>query len=345
MSEKTENRKTEHLEIALNKKISFKEKTTGFEDIELEYLTLPEIDFEKIETKTRFLGHWLESPFMITAITGGVEKSKQINEDIAKACQEKRIAMGLGSIRTMLEKKEFKKHNFRKTAPDILLFGNIGVAQLKEFSVGEIEKALEELQCNALAIHLNAAQEALQKEGSKNFENCLKEIENTCNELNKLVIVKEVGHGISLSIAEKLAEIKGLKGIDVAGAGGTSWTAIDALRGNEEIAETFWDFGIPTAVSIIQTRMAFEGALIASGGIRNGLNAVKAMVVGADLAGFALPALKAQASKGSKGVSELIERMTKEFKIGMFLCGAKKPEELKGKKYYLFGKTREWVEQ
>ena len=342
----TVSRKREHIEVALKHDVQFKGKTTGLEEVELEYLALPELDFKEVETRTKFLGFEFSFPLIASSITGGHADVKKINEDIAKACSKQGIGMALGSIRAMLEdKKQADSYKIRKLIPKGFLAANLGITQLKDYSAQQLEKAIEELQADALFIHVNAAQEALQKDGSPSFKNCTKKLEEFCEQFSKPVIVKEVGNGISLSTAEQLSRAR-LSALDIAGAGGTSWTAIDSIRGNKEIGETFWNFGTPTAVSIIQARMVFEQLpIIASGGIRTGLDITKALVLGADLAGTAMPILHAQHKGGAQSISKLFEKMRQEFRIGMFLTGAKKPEELKGKKYYLFGKTLDWVEQ
>ncbi|MFH1234629.1 MAG: alpha-hydroxy-acid oxidizing protein, partial [Candidatus Diapherotrites archaeon] len=219
----------------------------------------------------------------------------------------------------------------RDVAPDIFLAGNIGAAQLKEYSVERIEKALSDVGADALAIHLNAAQEAMQPDGTPDFRGAFEKIAEISKRLKKPVYVKEVGHGIGWTVARKLAKTN-IKAIDVQGAGGTSWIGIDSLRGNRELGETFWDFGIPTAVSIFECRQEFRGKIIASGGIRSGLDIIKGIILGADLGGIALPVLKAQAEGGEKGAEKYLERIIQEIRIGMFLLNARTIEDLKKKK-------------
>lgn len=342
----TVSRKREHIEISLKHDVQFRSKKTGFDDVELEYLALPELDFKELSTETRFLNFDFSFPLFASSITGGHSDVKKINEDIAKACSNAGIGMALGSVRAMLEdKKTADSYKVRKQIPKGFLAANIGATQLKEYSIQQLEKAMEEIQADALFVHLNAAQEALQMEGTPNFKGTIKQLQDFCQQFSLPVILKEVGNGISLSTAEMLQGVD-FDALDVAGAGGTSWTAIDSLRGNKDIAETFWDFGTPTVVSIIQSRMVFDKSpLIASGGIRSGLDIAKSLVLGADLCGTAMPILHAQHKNSVKGVEELLEKFRKEFKISMFLTGAKSPEELKGRKYYMFGKTLDWVEQ
>jgi isopentenyl-diphosphate delta-isomerase len=336
MSKNTQSRKTEHLRIAVSKNVQFREKTTGlekfaFKNAELNYRALPEINKKEIKLATEFLGKKFEAPLIVEAITGGIKKAKKINTDIAMACEQLGIGMCLGSQRAMIENPRLRETYFvRNIAPTMFLAGNIGVTELDKYPVGEIAKAVESVGGDALAIHLNAAQAAMQPEGETNFRNRLREIEKTAKQLHKPVYVKEVGHGIDFETAKKLAKT-GIKAIDVGGAGGTSWTAIDSMRGNRDIGETFWDFGIPTAKSIIQCKKAFGGKIIASGGIRTGLDCAKAIALGADLCGMALPVLKAQQKGGSEGAKRLLEKTIEELRISMFLAGAKSLKQLKGK--------------
>lgn len=325
-------RKEEHIDIALKENVFFRQKTTELEKIQLEYNCLPEISLDEVDCSTEFLGKKFSAPLMVSALTGGIERAKKINKDIARACQKLGIGMGLGSQRAMLENPELKETYWvRDVAPDIFLAGNIGATQLKEYSAEQLEKALEEVKADALAIHLNAAQEAIQPDGTPDFRNAFEKINEVSKALSRPVFVKEVGHGIGWIVARKLAKTN-IKAIDVQGAGGTSWTGIESLRGNREIGKTFWDFGIPTAVSIYECRREFKGKIIASGGIRSGLDIIKAIILGADLGGIALPVLKAQAEGGAQGVEEYLQRIIREIRIGMFLLNAKTIEDLRKKK-------------
>ncbi len=333
---KIENRKLEHLDISLNKNVQFREKTTGFEKIafkgiDLEYKALPEMDKGEVNLETEFLGKKFKSPLMVEAITGGAKEAGKINKDIAKACEALGIGMGLGSQRAMIEKPELSEtYVVRDVAPTIFLAGNIGVTELGKIPASQIAEALEKVGADALAVHINAAQAAMQPEKETDFSGRVAEIKKLVKEIKKPVYVKEVGHGINLETAKALAKT-GIKAIDVAGAGGTSWTAIDSFRGNKNLGETFRDIGIPTSQSIVECRKAFNGQIIASGGIRNGLDCAKALALGADICGIALPVLKAQQSGGSKAVQKYLERITEELRIAMFLAGAKTIGQLKGK--------------
>lgn len=328
-----EERKEEHIKIALKENVSFKEKTTELEKIKLEYNCLPDIGLEEVDASTEFLGKKFSAPLMVSAITGGIPRAKKINRDIARACQKLGIGMGLGSQRAMLEKPGLKEtYAVRDVAPDIFLAGNIGASQLKDYTIGQLEEALEQVKADALAVHLNAAQEAVQPDGTPDFRKALERINEVSKKLSKPVYVKEVGHGIGWIVARKLSKT-GIKAIDVQGAGGTSWVGLESLRGNMKIGKAFWDFGIPTAVSIYECRKEFKGPIIASGGIRSGLDVIKGIILGASLAGIALPVLKAQAESGEKGVKKYLQAIIKEIKIGMFLLNAKSIEELRKNKY------------
>lgn len=347
---KTGKRKGEHIRIVLRKKVAFREKTTGLEDIpfkeiELMYNALPQLDKKKIDLTTKLFSKKLSAPLMVSGMTGGVKEAIKINRDIAKACEELGLGMGVGSQRAMIENPELTKTYFvRDVAPSIFLAGNIGAAQLQEYSFQQIQKAINDIKADALAIHLNAAQEAVQKEGDTNFSQILGQIKKTVSKITQPVYVKEVGNGITRETAALLKKT-GVKAIDVQGAGGTTWVGVESYRGNKELGETFWDIGIPTTLSVLETRKAFKGPIIASGGIRNGLDIVKCIILGADLGSMAYPVLKAQDKGGSAGVKKFLEKIIEEIRVGMFLVGAKNVSELKKKKFVLKGKTLEWAKQ
>ena len=350
---KIEKRKDQHIDIILHKDVSHGKKTTGlenikiegFEEIELDYSTLPEISLNSVDVSTDFLGKKFSAPLIVSGMVGGIERATGINKRIASVVQKIGIGMGVGSQRPMLKNANAKDTYFvRDVAPDIFLAGNIGAAQLKEYSLEEIEKMLENIQADALAIHINAAQEAVQVEGDTDFTGCLDAIDVVSRNLSKPVYVKEVGHGISYEVA-KMLDKTNIRAIDVQGVGGTSWTAVESLRGNSEIGKTFWNFGIPTAVSVYACRKAFKGKIIASGGIRTGLDIVKSIVLGADLGGLASPIIKADNAGGEQEIEKALNKIIKEIKIACYLLGCKNIKELKKKKPVITGKTKEWIEQ
>ncbi len=348
-----EKRKADHIKLCATKDVAFKDKTTLLEEVELNYKSLPELNLREINLSTEFLGKKFSFPFIASAITGGAQVSKKINKDIATACQEVGVGMGLGSIRAMIQQPSLiETYYIRDVAPDIFLAGNIGVAQLKQFTPEQLNEALSALEVNALAIHLNSAQEAVQPEGDADFTGLIAKIAEFSDKIKVPVYVKEVGHGISYAVALALKDTK-IKAIDVQGAGGTSWTMVDALRHKDGFGLPFRDFGLPTAVSLIETRNALcvtalhsepSKKIIASGGIRNGLEAVKAIVLGADMVGNAMPILRAQQKNGASGVVTYLNNFKKEMEISSFLIGCQNLKELHEEKPILFGKLRQWIE-
>jgi len=343
-----EKRKADHIKLCATKDVSFENKTTLLEEVELNYKSLPELNLREINLSTEFLGKKFSFPFIASAITGGAQVSKKINKDIALACQETGVGMGLGSIRAMIQQPSLIETYFvRDVAPDIFLAGNIGVAQLKQFTPEQLNEALNALEVDAIAIHLNSAQEAVQPEGDADFTGLIAKVAEFAEKITVPVYVKEVGHGISYDVALALKETK-IKAIDVQGAGGTSWTMVDALRHKEGFGLPFRDFGLPTAVSIIETKHALHltgKKIIASGGIRNGLEAIKAISLGADMVGNAMPILKTQQKNGTTGVINYLNNFKKEMEIASFLIGCKDLKEIHEEKPILFGKLRQWVEE
>ncbi len=330
-----EKRKLEHVEIVLNQQVEMRRKTNGFEAVEFEHCALPEIDFEEIGLSTDFLGRKLEAPFIVTGMTGGFGEAEKINKEIAAACDKEGIVFGLGSMRAIYEQPGLAKtYAVRKAAKKVFLCGNIGGIQLKSLPVQKLEKVLLEVGCDALCVHLNPIHEAVQKEGDLDWRGVLKAIAEACRYLKMPVIAKEVGSGISASVAKHL-EAAGVKAIDVSGAGGTSWSGgVESFRGGRPEAETFWDWGIPTAIALREVTQTVRVPVIASGGVRNGLEAAKAIRMGATLAGAAAPFLKAQAQGGEQAVRGLIQKWKRELRMACFGTGSKNLLELKRARLY-----------
>lgn len=343
-----EQRKKEHLALCINKDVSFKEKTTLLEFVELNYKALPEISYADVDLSTEFLGKKFSFPFVVSGMTGGAQVAKKVNKDVALACQELGIGMGVGSMRAMLRQPSLTETYYvRDVAPDIFLAGNIGAAQIKEYSVKEIDAALQGIEANALAIHINAAQEAMQPEGDLDFTGVIAKIAEYADTLSVPIYIKEVGHGISYEVAHALKETK-IMGYDIQGAGGTSWTYIEALRKKKKYSEAFRDFGLPTAVSLIEVKNAIRGTskkIIASGGIRDGITGTKALVLGADMVGAAMPILQAQDKKGAKGVVDYLTGFKEQMQITSFLLGCKDINDLRKQTYVVTGKLKDWLKQ
>lgn len=335
-----QDRKLEHLLLCTHCDVQYKDKTTGFEDIELIHRALPEIDMDDIDLSINLLGKELKSPFMVTAITGGHKSSLNINQEIGKACEEMQIAMGLGSQRAAVEKPELNETYTiaRDVAPSTLIIGNIGAPQ-----IDYAEKAIEMLDADALAVHLNPLQESIQPEGNVFAKGVADSISEIVKSVKVPVIAKETGTGINADDAI-LLEKKGVKAIDVAGAGGTSWAAVETYRAEDKYyGELFWDWGIPTAISTVEVSQSVKIPVISSGGIRSGLDAAKAIALGASTVGFATPILN-DAYKGYENIINYIDKLNKSLKIAMFLVGASNIEELKKSNLIIKGETRRWLE-
>lgn len=333
-------RKLQHLEICKNYDVEHT-ITTGFEDINLVHRSLPEVDYDEIDTSVDFNGKTLDSPLIITAITGGHPESTKINENLATAAENMNIAMGVGSQRAGITNPELKETFtvVRDCAPDAAIIGNIGAPQV-EYAYD----AIDMLSCDALAIHLNPLQEIIQPEGDINAKGYVDSIAEICSNVNIPIIAKETGAGISSQDATILEDI-GVNMIDIEGVGGTSWAAVETYRAeNPALGNLFWDWGITTAVSTVEVLEATNLPVISSGGIRNGLEAAKAIALGASCVGMALPFLK-HSYLGHTYVEEKIKQFNRELKTAMFLVGAENIEQLQQKKVIITGKTREILEQ
>lgn len=322
----TQIRKDEHLKICLQENVQFKQLTNGLERYRFTHCCLPEINFHDIDLSTNFLGKYLASPLLISSMTGGTERAKIINHRLAEVAQVYKLAMGVGSQRVAVEKPEvIDTFTVRHIAPDILLLANLGAIQLNySYGLDQCLKIVDLLAADALILHLNPLQECIQPQGDTNFKDLLNKIEKLCQKMPVPVIAKEVGNGISGQMARKLINT-GVAAIDVAGAGGTSWAKVESERANNDLqrklGQTFSDWGIPTAECIIQVReLEPEIPLIASGGLRNGVEVAKAIALGADLAGLAFPFLKA-ASESSQSLVELVDTLIAEITTVLFCTG------------------------
>ena len=325
-----EKRKAEHVRIVA-KDPSMDRRKFYFDQIRLTHRALPEIDLAEIDPSVEFLGKKLPFPFMISSMTGGGDKLlKKINTNLAEAAEAEGVALGVGSQRIFFsEPTAQSSFDLRGVAPNALLLSNLGAVQFNEDMTLQHAKAVVDiLKADALCIHLNSLQEAIQPEGDTNFSNLWKKIGEIVQGLEVPVIVKEVGAGISVADAELLIQA-GVQYIDVAGAGGTSWSRIEAARCSDPaLGECFQDWGIPTPEAL-KALSPLDVTLIASGGIRSGVDMAKAMILGASLCGMARPFL-APAMESTKAVRDVIQRIKREFVTTMFLLGARTVDDLKG---------------
>jgi isopentenyl-diphosphate Delta-isomerase len=321
------NRKSDHIKINLEKDVR-SGLSNGLERYHFHHEALPELDLAEINTSLTLFGKELAAPILVSSMTGGTEQAGIINQNLAEAAQEYRVAMGVGSQRAALEdSQQIPTYSItRKAAPDILLFANLGAIQLNySYGLDECRRAVDMLQADALFLHLNPLQEAVQAGGDTNFTDLATKIARICKELEVPVIVKEVGWGISERTARILADC-GVAAIDVAGAGGTSWSQVEMHRAPDDftrqLAASFLDWGIPTVDSILNVRKATPGMTIfASGGLKDGLDIAKCIALGATLGGFAGHFLKAAAISTEKA-AELIKLTQQQLRISMFVAGA-----------------------
>jgi len=351
MVEETRTRKADHIRISLKENTQAKRVTSGFEDVSFVHRALPEIDKLKIDLSLSVFKHRFAAPLIVGAITGGTQEATRINATIAEAVEELGLGMGVGSQRAALEDKGLVKTFavVRKKAPSAFIVANLGGIQLVNgYGLKEVRRAIEMIDADAVAIHLNTLQEAVQPEGQTNFRGVLGEIGDIAKELDKPVIAKETGAGMATEEARRL-EAAGVKGIDVSGAGGTSWAAVEYFRAKERgnshghrLGDTFWDWGIPTAVSIAEVSQTVRIPVVASGGIRNGLEIAKALALGASIASFSQPALQA-AVKGVGEMKNALSLLVDELRTAMFLVGAGSVQSLHEAPLVIMGKTAEWL--
>lgn len=323
---KTQRRKKEHLEICLNTETVSSPSSTGFERYRFIHNALPELDIDELDLSTEFLGKRLKAPLLISSMTGGFDLARKVNRNLAAAAEHLGVAMGVGSQRVAIEEPSAQiSFQVRDVAPDILLLSNLGAVQLNYgYTVEHCRRAVAMIGADGLILHLNVLQEVVQPEGNRNFKGLTEKIAAVCRGLSVPVIAKEVGNGISVDVAKRLQRA-GVRAIDVAGKGGTSWFAVEAQRAvktGQRADNTFADWGIPTEEALVSVRQALpEMPLIASGGIRSGVDIAKSIALGADIAALGQPLL-ASALESSAKVVEFLSRVIQELKISMLCVGA-----------------------
>ena len=323
---KTQQRKKEHLELCLDTDSVTNSSGTGLDRYRFLHNALPELDIAELDLSTTFLGKRIKAPILISSMTGGFDLARKINRNLAAAAQELGLAMGVGSQRVALEEPAVAdSFQVRDLAPDILLLSNLGAVQLNYgYTVDHCRRAVEMIHADALILHLNVLQEAVQPEGNRNFKGLTEKIANICRNLDLPVVAKEVGNGISAEVAVKLKGA-GVAAIDVAGKGGTSWYSVEAQRAAKEgkpAETTFANWGIPTEEALVAVRQAVPDLqIVASGGIRSGLDIAKSIALGADLAAFGQPLL-ASALESSDKVIEFLGGIIYEIKVAMLCVGA-----------------------
>jgi isopentenyl-diphosphate delta-isomerase len=338
----TESRKADHVRLAATGEVGHRTKLTGFDSVEFEHDALPELALPEIDLRANFLGHALSAPLIISSMTGGYADALEINRALGECAEQFGLAIGVGSQRQALESTEYHAsfRVVREMAPNAFVIANIGGVELAKLHASgdsdSIRKLIDLIEANALAIHVNPLQELMQPEGARDFRGIAKAIEWIVRTVELPVIVKEVGAGISSNVARRLLGA-GVRAIDVAGAGGTSWAGIELMRreGSTDDLDCFWDWGIPTAqcireVAELKNERVFE--LIASGGVQTGIDVAKSIALGADLAGMARPFIQAYMQRGREGLAAKIEGVLDQLRITMLLTGSRTLGELRNAK-------------
>jgi isopentenyl-diphosphate delta-isomerase len=327
-------RKQQHIDLCRDADVESSDRFTGFDHFALAPCALPELNWQSIDTRQEFLGRQFAMPVLITGMTGGVEQGETINRRLARAAQKFNIPMGVGSQRLALENREYQRiFRVKEFAPEVFLIGNMGMAQLAEHDyLDQCRRAVEMIQADAFAIHLNCLQEMIQEEGDRDFAGLADRIGVLVEKLGVPVMVKEVGVGIDVATARLLTKM-GVSAIDVGGRGGTSWARIEGLRSADPrtaaLGEQFRDWGIPTAYALRSVVQKVKGApaLVATGGIRNGVTVAKAVGLGARMAGIGLPLMRS-ALIGERAVEVFLEDLHRSLKIAMMCSGAAALREL-----------------
>lgn len=340
-------RKADHIEVAASGAADF-ERTTLLEHVHLVHQALPELAVDELELATELCGRALRAPLMVTGMTGGTAGAAAINRDLARAAAAAGVAMGVGSQRAMAEHPELTStFQVKDVAPDLVLIGNLGVIQAGALGVARCRELVTAIGADALAIHLNPGQEMIQDGGDRDFRGAVETIARLCGELPVPVIVKETGCGLSPQAAARL-RYAGVTTVDVAGAGGTSWVAVEARRAAEgsaarALGTELWDWGVPTAVATVAC--ASEGlTVIASGGLRSGLDVARALALGAQVGGLAAPVLRAQRAGGVDGVAALLAQVIASIRTVMLLTGSRRVADLRAAPRHLGAPLRGWLD-
>ncbi|MDN7024180.1 type 2 isopentenyl-diphosphate Delta-isomerase [Methanoculleus sp. FWC-SCC1] len=341
----TSSRKREHLNICCERSIEAGD--AGFSDVRLVHSALPECDMENIDIRTRFLDAPLESPLFIAAMTGGHPDTMEVNRLLARAAEAYGLGMGVGSQRAALEDPTLEESFsvVREEAPHAFLCANLGIMQLRDHGIEWAERAVEMIDAQAIVVHLNPLQEAIQPEGDHDAGGCLEALRHLCTESKVPVIVKETGSGVSRAVADAVRGA-GASAIDIGGWGGTSWAAVECLRATDstlaDLGEAFLDWGIPTVVSLAEVREG-GGPIIATGGLRSGIDIAKSVALGATLGGMALPLLK-PAMQSEDALFAAIDAVHRQLRVAMFLTGSATVRDLGRARTYITGKTRQMIE-
>jgi isopentenyl-diphosphate Delta-isomerase len=338
-------RKDEHLDLAARGDVGFHSKTTLLECVHLVHDALPELALDEIDLGVRVLGRRLRAPLLLAGMTGGTDRARQVNLELASIAEECGYAFGLGSQRPILkDPKTLDSYQVRAVAPSVLVLGNLGAVQAASMSSTEVAALVDAVGADALCLHLNPAMEVVQSGGDRDFRGVEAAYRRFASELACPVIAKETGCGISGNVARRLAAA-GIRDIDISGSGGTSWVAVEAQRAqpaDRELGQRFWDWGIPTAASLLQVAPYRFRTVIATGGISNGLDAARALVLGANVVGIARPVLQALERGGRAEALAFLRGVERELRTALLLMGAADVDAARRSPRVLTGELRDW---
>ena len=338
-------RKADHLAICANEDVGFRGRTTLLECVQLVHESLPELALEDVDLSGTFLGKRLRAPLLIAAMTGGTQEAAEVNHTLAKIAERRGYAFGLGSQRAMQRAPETAwTYEVRKHAPHTVVLGNVGVVQARDQATATIEKLVRDVGADALCVHMNPAQEIVQPEGDRDFRGCIETFSRLVKELPIPVVAKETGNGIGFRTARRLRDV-GVTHVDVSGAGGTSWVGVETIRAvgdARDLGERFWDWGVPTAASVAFCRRAGH-EVIATGGVRTGVDVAHAIALGAKLAGIARPLLKALREGGESAAESYLDRVERELSTVMLLTGSRTLRDLEQSPRIVRGELKDWL--
>lgn len=339
-------RKLDHIDLCAEEDVEYRGKTTLLDEVELLHDSVPELSIDAVDITAEVMGKTLTAPLLITGMTGGAERAREINETLARVAQQLGIAFGVGSQRAMMKHPDLADtYQVREVAPDIVLFGNIGAVQVAESTTAQIEDLVGALGADALCVHLNPGQEMIQPEGDRDFRGCVDGIARLVDELSVPVIAKETGCGLGPRALDKLATT-GVEWVDTSGAGGTTWVGVETLRTSPEkatIGEMFWDWGVPTGAAISYAHQRGFN-VIGSGGLRTGLDCARAIALGANLAGMALPWLKAAFNEGFDAALQFGQTTIQAIKVACLLTGSSDLSALREAPRVLGPNLRRWID-
>lgn len=338
-------RKDDHLDLCATDDVAFRDRTTLLECVRLVHQSLPEMALSELDTRVTLCGKTLRAPILIAGMTGGTERAGEINRALAAVAERRGYAFGLGSQRAMSRSPDaVSTYTVREQAPTTLLFGNIGIVQASQWPTAQVAELVAAVGADAVCVHMNPAMEIVQPEGDRDFRGGLDTFRRLVSELAVPVIAKETGNGVSRELVATLFEA-GVRHVDVSGAGGTSWVGVETLRATgagRALGEALWDWGIPTAASVVYSHSA-KMTTIATGGIRTGLDVARSVALGARVAGIARPVFQAYTTGGVAAVDTFFDAVESELRAVMLLTGSRSCEHLRLAPRIISGELRDWV--